>query len=83
MSWCGSHEPLDPSVRIRWFTTHPAAEAEIEIEVIKLAAVCDQCGEVECKLNDLKFTCKECGRQLMITAGREMRVDYIDLDDGE
>ena len=61
----------------------PAADAEIEIEVIKLAAVCDQCGEVECKLNDLKFTCKECGRQLMITAGREMRVDYIDLDDGE
>lgn len=61
----------------------PAAEAEIEIEVIKLAAVCDLCGEVECTLSDLKLKCKECGRQLLVTAGREMRVDYIDLDDGE
>lgn len=60
----------------------PAAEAEIEIEVVKLAAVCEQCGEVECRLNDLKFTCDECGRQLKITAGREMKVDYVDLDDG-
>lgn len=61
----------------------PAADAEIEIEIIKLTAICDLCGEVECKLNDLKFTCNECGRQLVITGGREMKVDYIDLDDGE
>jgi hydrogenase nickel incorporation protein HypA/HybF len=61
----------------------PAADAEIEIEVVKLRAVCEACGEVECRLNDLKFTCEACGQQLTITAGREMRVDYIDLDDGE
>lgn len=60
----------------------PAADAEIEIEVVKLRAVCEKCGETECKLNDLKFTCSKCGRQLTITAGREIKVDYIDLDDG-
>lgn len=60
-----------------------AADAEIEIEVIKLKAVCPECGETECRLNDLKFSCSSCGRQLTITAGREMKVDFIDLDDGE
>ena len=59
-----------------------AAGAEIEIEVVKLKAVCDECGEVECRLNDLKFKCGDCGRPLTITAGRDMKVDYIDLDDG-
>lgn len=61
----------------------PAADAEIEIEVVKLKALCENCGEAECTLSDLKFTCTHCGRQLQITAGREMKVDYIDLDDGE
>ncbi len=60
----------------------PAENAEIEIEVIGLRAECDRCGVVECRLNDLKFTCTDCGRQLTITAGREMKVDYIDIDDG-
>jgi hydrogenase nickel incorporation protein HypA/HybF len=60
----------------------PAEEAEIEIEVIKLTAVCGECGEVECRLNDLRFICGDCGRQLKIVAGREMKVDYIDLEDG-
>lgn len=60
----------------------PAENAEIEIEVIALRATCEQCGEVECRLSDLKFTCTDCGRQLTVTAGREMKVDYIDIDDG-
>jgi hydrogenase nickel incorporation protein HypA/HybF len=60
----------------------PAETAEIEIEIVRLKATCDRCGEVECRLNDLKFTCTDCGRQLKITAGREMKVDYIDIDDG-
>lgn len=60
-----------------------AENAEIEIEIVKLKAVCEKCGETECKLNDLKFTCAECGQQLTITAGREMTVDYIDIDDGD
>jgi hydrogenase nickel incorporation protein HypA/HybF len=61
----------------------PAAEAEIEIEVVKLAAICDRCGEKGCNVSDLKLSCSDCGRTLRITAGREMKVDYIDIDDGE
>lgn len=60
----------------------PASEAEIEIEVVKLKAVCEECGEVECKLSDLRFKCS-CGLHLQVAAGREMKVDYIDIDDGE
>ena len=60
----------------------PAADAEIEIEVVKLKAVCKNCGETVCRLSDLKFTGSNCGRQLTITAGREMKVDYIDINDG-
>jgi hydrogenase nickel incorporation protein HypA/HybF len=60
----------------------PAADAAIEIEVVKLKAICDECGEIVCKLSDLRSTCSDCGRQLTISAGREMKVDYIDIDDG-
>ncbi|HQZ96851.1 MAG TPA: hydrogenase maturation nickel metallochaperone HypA [Pyrinomonadaceae bacterium] len=61
----------------------PASNAEIEIEVIKLKAVCGECGEVECRLGDLKLSCQICGCELNIIAGRDMTVDYIDLDEGE
>lgn len=57
-----------------------AADAEIEIEVVKLTAVCEQCGETECSISDLRLSCFDCGRTLQITAGREMKVDYIDID---
>lgn len=60
-----------------------ASEAEIEIEVLKLAAECGNCGSVECSINDLKLICGKCERPLVIIAGREMNIDYIDLDDGE
>ncbi len=61
----------------------PAADAEIEIEVVELKAVCEECGDAACSISDLKLTCSDCGLPLVITAGREMKVDYIDLDDGE
>lgn len=61
----------------------PAADAEIEIEVVKLAAICKECGETDCSIGDLRLSCSDCGRALQITAGREMKVDYIDIDDGE
>lgn len=61
----------------------PAADAEIEIEIVKLKAVCKDCGEAECSINDLILICSDCGLPLLITAGREMKVDYIDLDEGK
>jgi hydrogenase nickel incorporation protein HypA/HybF len=58
----------------------PAKGASIDIEVIPLSAKCAKCGPVECKLNDLKLLCPTCDAPLAIETGREMRVDYIDLD---
>jgi len=61
----------------------PAADAEIEIEITRLTAKCQNCGDAECNLSDLTFICRVCGRQLEITGGRDMKVDYVDLYDGE
>lgn len=60
-----------------------AADAEIEIEVIRLSVECSKCGSVNCTISDLKLICERCERPLEIRAGREMKIDYIDLDDGE
>jgi hydrogenase nickel incorporation protein HypA/HybF len=61
----------------------PAADAEIEIEIVELRAECENCGSIRCSLSDLKLTCPQCASPLVINSGREMRVEYIDLDDGE
>jgi hydrogenase nickel incorporation protein HypA/HybF len=58
----------------------PASRAEIEIEVIPLTAECETCGPVECRLNDLNLLCPTCGTIVTIEGGREMRVEYLDLD---
>ena len=38
------------------------------------------CGPVECRLNDLNLLCPACGTIVTISGGREMRVEYLDLD---
>lgn len=58
----------------------PASRAEIEIEVIPLTAECGTCGPVVCRLNDLNLLCPACETIVTISGGREMRVDYLDLD---
>jgi hydrogenase nickel incorporation protein HypA/HybF len=58
----------------------PAARAEVEIEVLPMTANCAKCGPIACRLSDLNLFCPQCGRSVTITAGREMRVDYLDLD---
>ena len=57
-----------------------AAQAAIEIEVLPMTAKCMECGEFECSINDLNLFCPTCGRISFITAGREMTVDYLDLE---
>jgi hydrogenase nickel incorporation protein HypA/HybF len=57
-----------------------AAGAEIEIEVKPLEAKCPTCGPVVCRLNDLNLFCPRCGKTVLITGGREMTVDYLDLE---
>jgi hydrogenase nickel incorporation protein HypA/HybF len=58
----------------------PAEAAEVEIEVQPMAVECSECGSFKCSLSDLNLFCPECGRTMKITAGREMTVDYLDLD---
>ena len=58
----------------------PASEAEIEIDVVPLAANCRNCGPMACSLNDLNLFCPKCGGTLTISRGRDMRVEYVDVD---
>ena len=58
----------------------PAARADVEIEVVPMTAECASCGAVECRVNDLNLLCPKCGQIVLITAGREMKVDYLDLE---
>jgi hydrogenase nickel incorporation protein HypA/HybF len=58
----------------------PAAAAEIEIAVIEIKAECPVCGPTECRLNDLNLFCPICNAVLKISAGREMTVDYLDVE---
>ena len=58
----------------------PASRAQIEIEIVPLTAACTICGPAACRLNDLNLICPTCGATLAINGGREMRVEYLDLD---
>ena len=58
----------------------PASDAEVEIEVVPMSGECASCGPVVCRLSDLNLSCPTCGATINISAGREMRVDYLDID---
>ena len=57
-----------------------AANAEFEIEVVPLKAECSNCGPARCLLCDLDLICPSCGGVMEITGGRDLKVDYLDLD---
>ena len=57
-----------------------AADAQFEIEVVPLRAECSTCGPARCLLRDLDLICPTCGDVMQITGGREMRVEYLDID---
>jgi Zn finger protein HypA/HybF involved in hydrogenase expression len=48
--------------------------------VIAMKVECALCGPVECRLNDLNLICPTCGATIVISSGRDMRVDYLDID---
>lgn len=58
-----------------------AAGAELEIETIPLIATCIACGWTGAPEEDYCLLCPRCGVPATILSGREMQVDYIDLDD--
>lgn len=58
----------------------PAAAADIDIAVLPMTAECSKCGTVKCRVSDLNLFCPTCERTLVITGGRDMTVDYLDLE---
>ena len=58
----------------------PASGAVIDIDIVPLAAECWTCGPMPCSLNDLNLICSRCGGTLTVSSGREMRVEYLDLE---
>lgn len=57
-----------------------AEHAQLEIEVVKLRKRCPSCDEVF-ESNDLfDFFCPKCNAPAEIISGREMQIEYIDLD---
>jgi hydrogenase nickel incorporation protein HypA/HybF len=57
-----------------------AANAELEVETVRLRVVCAACGEMESSPQDYNFLCPRCGQRLKIIAGREMQIEYLDLE---
>jgi hydrogenase nickel incorporation protein HypA/HybF len=55
----------------------------LECDIVPLRARCGDCGE-EFHPEELVFRCCACGSAgIEIVTGREMEVDYIEVDDGE
>ncbi len=57
-----------------------AADAQLEIEVIKLRKRCPGCDEVFASTDLFDFFCPLCSAPAEIVSGREMQIEYIDLD---
>lgn len=58
----------------------PAESAFLEIETVPLKAACGSCGSDSASGEGTVLVCRECGDALEIISGREMKVEYIDLD---
>jgi hydrogenase nickel incorporation protein HypA/HybF len=60
-----------------------AARAELEIETIPLIAACPACDWTGAPEEDYCLICPRCGVPAVILSGREMQVDYVDLNDSQ
>lgn len=59
-----------------------AENAELEIERVPLQARCPACGGTAWPTMDLCLICPACSVPVEIISGREMQVEYVDLDEG-
>ncbi|MDX2033363.1 MAG: hydrogenase maturation nickel metallochaperone HypA [Blastocatellia bacterium] len=57
-----------------------AQHAVLEIETIPLRVQCADCGEIELSPRDFSLLCPQCDEPVAILAGREMQIEYVDLD---
>jgi hydrogenase nickel incorporation protein HypA/HybF len=57
-----------------------AESAAFEIESVPLRARCPECGRTAAPTADFCLLCSSCESPVEIVSGREMYVEYIDLD---
>ena len=57
-----------------------AENADLEVETIRLRVECRNCSGIEVAMGNFNLLCPECGELLNITAGREMQVEYVEID---
>ncbi|MEN8191170.1 MAG: hydrogenase maturation nickel metallochaperone HypA [Bacteroidota bacterium] len=57
-----------------------AHDAKFEIETIKLKTFCQECDKTFIGQNESYFLCPNCGKTLDIVEGKEMRIDFIDVE---
>lgn len=57
----------------------PAEGAELSIVRVPLAGRCAACGH-EQAIEKYNFICPKCGGGLAVVSGRELRVEYLEMD---
>jgi hydrogenase nickel incorporation protein HypA/HybF len=57
-----------------------AENAELEVETVWLRVKCRDCAGIEVAMDDFNLLCPGCGEMLHIMAGREMQVEYVEID---
>ncbi len=57
-----------------------AENAELEIEIVKFKSICNSCGFVLETMDDFNLFCPNCSEPMSIISGREMRVEYIEIE---
>ncbi len=57
-----------------------AENAEFEIEIVKLKTHCKHCNREFTNNKQAGFLCPECNGILSIVAGKELNIEYIDVD---
>lgn len=57
----------------------PAGEAALSVTRVPLTGRCGACGH-EQPVEGYNFVCPECGGALAIVTGRELRVEYVEME---
>jgi hydrogenase nickel incorporation protein HypA/HybF len=57
-----------------------AASSELEIETIPLQLKCQTCEKISVPTTEINFLCPYCSQPTAIISGREMQIEYIELE---
>lgn len=57
-----------------------AHEAEMDIDIVRLEAKCRTCRRKSFLFEDPLFLCPDCGEPVDVISGREMRIEYIEVE---